>query len=415
MKVLIISLGGDGAVIAHQLVREGHEVDLWIKEKDYAKTLVGLVNRVESFRPSIGKCDFIICDMVGFSNYANLFRSVRKPYLCCNEVADILELDRQRGAEVAKRVGMDLPETVECKNVNEARKIKWENEYGYVCKPCGNISTGSTFVCSTPELYAWALDQYDRGQELIVQAVIDPSSCIEVSTEGWFNGDRFIEPYNHTFEEKRFMPGDLGGMTGCQGNVVMPVRKADKLVDHTVKKMESALKVCGYRGPIDVNCLVTKDKAYFLEFTARFGYDAIDALMYGMENVCGFLFEIATGSAKRVPMRGFDYLLAVRLTHAPYPGGHTDHSYDNGPVMGVDEIGNSAFLANMWKDGKQYRSAGSDGILMKVVTRGRDVREAQRRCYDKVKQIKVMDLQYRNDIGYHVEKDIAQLQKWGWL
>jgi phosphoribosylamine-glycine ligase len=415
LKILMLSLGGDGAVIAHQLSREGHSVDLWIKEKDYAKTLQGVVNRVESFRPYVAKADFVICDMVGFSQYASMFRSLKKPVLCCNEVADVLELDRVRGIKMAEKIGMSMPITVQCKNVEEAKQIEWKNPFGYVCKPCGNIDTGKTYVCETKELYDWALSQYKPEQELIVQEVVDPTTCIEVSTEGWFNGTDWLLPFNHTFEEKRFLVGDLGGMTGCQGNVVMPLREPTKLVQETVMRMTEPLRRAKYRGPLDVNCLVTKDAALFLEFTARFGYDAIDALMYGLRSTGQFLFEVATGVAQDVPMRGFDYLLAVRLTRAPYPGGHNDKSYNDGPVLGIDGLGNSAFLVNVWRDKSGYRSAGADGILCKVVTRGRDIREAQRRCYDKVKQVKVMDLQYRTDIGFHVEKDIAQLKKWGWL
>ncbi len=416
MRVLIISKENDGASIAQQLVREGHSVDMWIKDGEHSKSMRGIISRIDSFRPFVSKADLIICDSVGFSNNCDLFRRLGKPTLCCNEVGDVLELDRQRGMKVAKMVGMAIPETINCKNVEEARAIEWTNEWGYVIKPAGNLHTGSTYVCPEKELYDWALNQFKPEQEFIIQAVIDPSTTVEVSTEGWFNGVDWIQPFNHTFEEKRFMVGNLGSMTGCMGNVVIPLREPTKLVRESVMLMAPVLKKAGYRGPIDVNCLVTKEHAFALEFTCRFGYDAIDALMCGMKApVGGFLFELATGIAKTISLNGYDYLMAVRVSHFPYPTRMKDKGYEDGPVLGIKDIGKDIYLSAMYKKGDQYLSSGADGTLCKVVAHGRDVRETSRRCYDKVHKLVAMDLQYRTDIGGRVEKDMSRLKEWGWL
>jgi len=338
--------------------------------------------------------------------------------LGCNEVADVIELDRQRGMKVAKMVGMTIPDTIDCAGVDEARAIEWENEFGYVIKPTGNLHTGTTYVCTDREFYDYALEQFKPEQEFIIQAAIDPSTTVEVSTEGWFNGVDFIEPFNHTFEEKKFMPGDLGEMSGCMGNIVVPLREATKLVKETVMKMVPVLKKAAYRGPLDVNCLVTKDAAYVLEFTPRFGYDAIEALMCGMQagSVGGFLFEMATGIAKSIPMTGFDFLMAVNMSHSPYPIQSEDAlGYEDGPVLGVDSVGKDVYLAEVYKKDNKYFASGGDGIICKVVAHGRDVRETQRRCYDKVDKIRFMNPQYRVDIGDRVEKDMKRLKEWGWI
>lgn len=416
MKVLIISKENDGASIGQQLAREGHKVLYYVKDPAHKKSMQGILDRVDSFRPYVSSSDLIICDSVGFSGNGELFRKMGKPVLCCNEVADVLEFDRQRGMMVAQKVGMVIPDTVECSSVAEARKIKWENPHGYVVKPCGNLHTGSTYVCPEEELYKWALEQFDARQEFIIQAVVDPATTVEVSTEGWFNGVDWLQPFNHTFEEKRFMPGNVGAMTGCMGNVVVPVKMPDRLVKETVMLMAPMLKKAGYRGPIDVNCLVTKDKAYALEFTCRFGYDAIEALMHGMRGpVGGFLFEVATGIAKGIPMAGYDLLMAVRVSHFPYPSSIPDKGYEGGPVLGIPGIAGDIYLSSMYRSGEQYLSSGAEGSLAIVVSHGRDVRETQRRCYEKVRRLKGMDLQYRNDIGGRVEKDMNRLREWGWI
>lgn len=416
MRVLIISKENDGASIAQQLMREGHSVDYYIKEPEHAKSMVGIVPRVDSFRPCVSRADLVICDSVGFSNNVALFQRMGKPVLCCNEIGDILELDRQRGMLLAGKVGMDIPETIDCKSVKEAQDVEWKNEWGYVIKPAGNLHTGSTYVCPDRRLYDWALLQFKPAQEFIIQAIIDPSTTVEVSTEGWFNGVDFLQPFNHTFEEKKFMVGNLGSMTGCMGNVVVPVREPDRLVKKTVALMAPVLKRAGYRGPIDVNCLVTKDKAYALEFTCRFGYDAIDALMHGLKQPLGeLLFGVATGTAKDMWLQGFDYLMALRVSHFPYPTKVKDKGYTDGPVLGIPELGKDIYLSCIYKKGEEYLCSGADGTLCKVVAHGRDVRETQRRCYDKVKKLQCMDIQYRTDVGSRVEKDMARLRQWGWI
>jgi phosphoribosylamine--glycine ligase len=416
MRILIISKENDGSTIAQQLQREGHDVSLYIKDPEHKKSMVGIVPRVPSFRPFVSRSDLIICDSVGFSSNADLFRKLGKPMLCCNEIGDILELDRQRGMLVAKKVGMTIPETTECRSVKEAQALEWKNEHGYVIKPAGNLHTGSTYVCPDKELYDWALLQFKPEQEFIIQAIIDPSSTVEVSTEGWFNGVDFVQPFNHTFEEKKFLVGGLGSMTGCMGNVVVPLREPDRLVRDTVMRLAPVLKKAGYRGPMDVNCLVTKEKAYVLEFTCRFGYDAIDALIHGLRQpLSELLFGIATGISSSIELQGFDYLMAVRVSHYPYPTNEKVKGYEDGPVLGIESLGKDCFPSSMYKQDGKYLSSGADGTLCKVVSHGRDVREAQRRCYEKVRKLKCMDIQYRTDIGSRVERDMKRLEDWGWI
>src|SRR5581483_10364453 len=88
---------------------------------------------------------------------------------------------------------------------------------GFAVKADGNIGCETSRVLSEPEQLDWALDALPTGCSLIVQRRV---KGIEVSTEGWWNGKAWIN-FNHTFEEKRFMAGDLGPNTGCMGNVVV--------------------------------------------------------------------------------------------------------------------------------------------------------------------------------------------------
>lgn len=422
MRILILSKNGNGCGMAYKLTMEGHHVDLWIKDPQYKHDLEGIVNRPTEWRPLLTKADLIICDMVGFSQYAELFQKLGKPYLCCNPVADVMELDRLKGLETFKKAGINQPDYWYYKTPEAclAELDKIYEEPGIVLKPFGNIDTGKTYVCEDIELARWALSTYPAGTELIAQCMISPEDTVEVSTEGWYNGREFIQPFNHTFEEKKFMCDSVGKMCGCMGNVVITT-KEDKLVAETLLKLEPVLKKAGYKGPLDVNCLVSKDKLYALEMTCRFGYDAIDALMQGLrEPLANLLFETALGSKKDMDISS-DFLLAVRVTRDPYPNQvqslpKRDQDYGM-PILGLTgKDMDHVYLYDVYLDEKGVlRYAAADGVLLKATSFGKTIEQARDRAYRVVHNIKTMDIQYRPDIGVRAIKDIETLKSWGWL
>lgn len=419
MRVLILSKEGDGCSLAWQLVQEGHHVDLWIKDLAYRDVLRGMVNRVESFRPCVSKADLVICDMVGFSIHAPMIQKLGKPLLCCNELMDVLELDRIRASVLLAKLGIPMPKHFEFDTPGDALALEWANPHGYVIKPCGNLHVGLTYMCESRDMYEWALSTFHPQQPLLIQAIIPKEGSVEVSTEGWWNGTSWLHPFNHTFEDKRMLNGDLGPMTGCQGNIVYPLRSPNKLVRETVMKLEPVLKKTNYRGPIDVNCIVTEKELFALELTCRFGYDALEALMHGMREPVGtFMHSLAMGTAKEIQLSSYDYLMALRMSRAPYPHEDTDNNdiYIGGPVEGlVNPRGPHVYPCDVQLIGSTYRYTGADGVVCKVASNGRDVREAQRRCYSRAREIKFMDVQYRTDIGNRVDKDLSRLKQWGWV
>jgi len=409
----MISKEGDGAGVAWRLIKEGHSVDLYIKRPEYSHALKGIVNRVDTFRPHAAEADLVVCDLVGFSQYAPLFKRLGKPVLGCSEIADMLELDRRKCVEVFKKADIIMPVTHYFDSPKSAATLNWAHEQGYVIKPCDNLHVSKTSCCESKEAYKWALSTLPADQELIVQEIVKGE---RVLSEGWFNGSDWITPFNHTFEEKRLAVGGVGPMTGCMGNVVYPLKEPNKLVRETVMKLEPMLRKISYKGPVDINCIVSEKQAYALEITPRFGYDAIEALMHGTKGSFGsFLFDVATGVAKTMPLFSFDYLIAVRVTCPPYPDQRQDVSTRGSPVLGLDSPGGSVFPCDVMKNGVGYVLAGSDGVVAKVAANGRDIREARRRVYERIADLEILNMQYRTDIGNRVDADLAKLKAWGWL
>ncbi len=408
MRVLLISKEADGLGVAHRLAAEGNDVKLFIKDTRYTNSLKGIVPRVGDWHGHVGWADLIVVDTVGLGRLSREFRGT--PYLGANELVDRVELDRQVGMEMFRRAGVRIPETLAFPSpAKVALPPPWG--LGWVIKPCGNQDTCKTFVVKAEELWAHALAKAPP-RPLIVQRIVEG---VEVSTEGWFNGRSFATPYNHTFEEKRFLAGGLGPQTGCTGNVVITT-DGNRLTKATVEKIEPFLKMTGYRGPFDVNCIVNESGAYALEATGRMGYDAIEALAEGLEEPLGdLLFETASGSLRTIPMAD-EYSISVRASVPPWPYRKPDHTDAGEPILGInDQTLPHLFLTDVYaKNGAYYQAAG-DGIILKATARSFDLRLAQRKVYRLLEKIVTDGLQYRNDIGDRVPRAIDSLRGWGWL
>lgn len=422
MKILMISESGDGFGIAHKLVAEGHEVKVYVKDRKYEHALIDLVNFVNSWRPVAADwADFVFADIVGFGHMAKVLDKFEVPHLGFSIVGDTLELDRQRQMELFRKFKITIPTTYDFESPSEAREMLesiWtKNTTGWAIKPSGNIETGKTFVVKDKPTMLWALEQYAPDQELIAQAFVNG---VEISTEGWFSGTKWLEPFNHTMEEKRFLAGDLGPNTGCQGNVVWAVNdpKKDYFVQQ-LKKLTPFLKAAKYRGPIDLNMIANSGGAFGLELTTRFGYDAIEALYEIMSEPLGkVLFGLAMGGRKGLGLRPNTFGVAVRLTVPPYPHDDPDSADRGLPVLGIPNNAKDQrhfFFTDIYKDGPIYRWAAADGVLLKATGADRSLDKAIEKTYNRVEQISVQGLQYRSDIGARVSGNIEKLKAWGHL
>lgn len=421
MKIGVLSKEGDGLGVAFRLQQQGNDVWMYIREPRFSMAGKGIVKKVDTWRELLGKADLILCDMVGFGVHEDLLRRLGKKVISCSFVLEQAELDRGKGMQLFRAVGIEIPETYQFKNVDEASKAlkALPFDQGWVIKPDGNIATSKTMVVKDEGLFAESLQKV-RGSSLIVQRVVDG---VEVSTEGWFNGRDFVKPFNHTFEEKNFLNDNLGPATGCMGNIVL-ARDSDKLTKATVERLKPVLAQVDYRGPVDVNCIVTKDHAYALEITSRLGYDAAEALCEGLrEPVADFLFEVANGSKKEMDITR-DAIIAVRLSVPPWPHAKPNyHEHRGEPVTGLTpEVLKHVYLTDLYKEGDRYLTAAGDGVLLKATAVGRPsgddslgVKEARNRVYRTLKNIKVGGKQYRTDIGKRVPDAWRQLKEWGWV
>jgi len=417
-SVLIMSKQGSGVPLALRLAQEGHIVKMYIKDKNAKRCLQGYKNPSQVGAPKmLEQYDLILYDMVGMGELADKMTSDNRIVIGGGAFNDKLELDREYGEKVARSLmEIEVPESTLISDKAGLIKVLEEADKAMVIKPLGNKATRFTLVSEDKRNRPLLSLAKNIGGDLLPLLLQEKIDGIEVSTEGWFNGEDFVL-FNHTLEHKRLMEGELGPMTGCMGNVVWDC-EADKLVEQTLLPLVPLLEKVKYKGPIDVNCIVTEQAAHFLEFTARFGYDAIQAWTELIKGpFFNFLWSFATGETY-FQIRE-DYGFAVRLSMPPYP---LDDEEEFKDLNGVQLLNipkgaeKHTFLMDVMLKDKVPVCAGVDGILGCVTARGSDIYEVRKRAYRTARNISIHgDIQYRKDIGAGVEKKIEKLKTWGWL
>jgi phosphoribosylamine--glycine ligase len=434
---LMISKTGSAWVLAQRIKDEGHRALVYINESSRREVGNGIVEKHPEQRKLImedGSIDFevldkvlypkpdcIIFDMVenGFGTLADHLTKEGYCVIGGCAWADKVEIDRPYGAKVMKMVGINTPATYKFTDYQKAISFVEEKNEPFVYKPSGNKCTTTTYVAQTADDLIGMLEYYsDIKEEFELQEKVDG---IEVSSEIWFNGKEIVNA-NCTMEEKSLFPAGIGPKCGSQGSVVWIESPLKKLFKEGVGKLVPALKKMGYRGPIDLNTIVTKDKLYGLEFTARFGYNALFVLLEMYKGkLSDLMYGIASGVQKEMQFRS-EFGIGIALGVPPYPLDVEPDLYKDVLIQGINSSNEKhIWLYDAYKKGDRYLCAGCGGDVGDVTARGDSIgswspiRDAKRRVMRTINNLIIPDVMYREDIGDRVQEEYQWLKNNGWL
>jgi phosphoribosylamine-glycine ligase len=437
MRFLFHSKEGDSFSLARRVSLEGHEAEVFIESPKHKRMGDGLINKVDDLDLALASIpDIVVFDREGNGEFAEEIRRDGIPVVGAGEFADYIELDRIAGIEFASTCGILLPDTfigshdaskrkrmIKAEGVvavgedfDDARQFIKDDGRAWVFKPCGNKGTATTYVSHGPEDMIYMLNRMEKlvGEncEFVLQLKVDGH---EISSEGWYAGDHWLSgTENFTIEDKKFLHGDLGPNCGCAGNVVFSadIKGCLGLIrKHVYDKIGAGLSGKGFYGPLDLNAIWTDRGPYFLEFTPRFGYDAIQTWLQILQSpLADALYDCGTGGNRKVYCDRHVPAVGVRLSIPPYP-----HGEDNAPgellLEGLDENDPSIHLSDVKKTpDKHLVTAGADGNICTVTAVGVSLEEALASCYSKIHRISIPDVQYRLDVGQRAGSVLAFLE-----
>jgi len=430
-RFLFLSL--DAALIgdlAWQVHQEGHDVKYFIEAASDKEIADGFVPKTDDWRGEIDWADVIVFDdiwvgtEVGTGAIAQELRAEGRGVIGGTPNTDHLEEDRGYAMDVLEEHGVNTLDHREFTSFDEGIKFVQEHPGPHVIKPLGEVQNVKRLlyvgrdddggdVIDVLRAYKKAWGHRMNGFQL--QRRVEG---VEVAICGFFNGERFIDQVNLNFEHKKLFPGNIGPQTGEMGTSMLWTGR-NKLFRETLGKLEGWLAEEGYVGSIDINCIVNDRGIYPLEFTPRFGYPTIILQEESFESATGqFLYDLAHGHDPNLQVHG-GYQVAIRIVLPPFPF-DDEKTYDensrNAAVVFENDSREGIHIEDAKKVDGQWRVAGDNGMPIVVTGKGETMQAARERAYDRVDQIVIPNLYYRDDIGERwTEGEGDRLMAWGYL
>src|SRR5215475_15947970 len=424
-KFLFVSYDGLIGDIAWEVVKEGHPVKFWIKDPEEKEIADGFVPKCEDWRSEVDWADVIVFDdVLGMGTWAHELRRDGRRVVGGTPYTDKLEDDRAFGQQELKAAGVSIIPQENFTSFADAIEFVRKSPARYVIKPSGEAQNYKRLLFVGEEEdgrdVIQVLEDYQRAwsdkiKEFQLQKRI---MGVEVATGAFFNGTDFVTPICVNFEHKKLFPGDIGPSTGEMGTAVF-WSEPNKIFNATLKPMTERLRAEGYVGYIDVNCIVNANGIYPLEFTSRFGYPTISIQQEGLLTPIGELFfKLAEGTLTRVRTRS-GFQIGVRIVVPPFPFNdkQTFESTSKDAVILFKTASREGYhIEDVRTENGEWLVTGTSGVVLIVCGTGPTMKQAQRQAYNRVRNVMIPNMYYREDIGDRwFEEDSDRLHAWGYL
>lgn len=425
MKIALVSADGCGAWFLLRLIEEGNQCDYYLLEQDKTQSILsGLVPAPRFQEPKNWRgYDLVLFDGSSDGQLADKIRK-QAPVLGCSEVSCALEDDRLFGLDAMKEMGIDVPLYEPFDSPESARKWLSKHPDRYVYKPFQTdsdeeIDCSVTYVSHSLSDLDQNLDRLfeeSKGANFLLQKFVEG---VEISTEGWFDGSQF-HFVNHTLEEKKFLAGGYGQNIGCSGNIVWSCRSHSLVYQRGLMRGREWFRDHDYRGMVDLNTIVTRTQVFGLEWTPRFGYHSGATLLNLIGSPLTDFFTLFSnapegGVSSNIGVK-FDFGAAIDISVPPFPCSEID-AKPGQPIEGIDpsQAWRDTYLYDAMMKDDSLVTAGVNGDIGCVLSRGHTFRGAWENALDQVRKVKAPDLQWRIDLETSTGKRYRKLQETGWI
>lgn len=414
-RFLMISLKGDGLGLALRLREAGHKVGAHIRGKAEKGNYDGLIEKVDKFEDFLTKDTIVIFDSSGGGKTADRLRAKGHYVFAGGVFNDNLEIDRELAFELMTQAGIKVPDYKIFYNWEEAKSYVKTHNKRVVFKPTGKMSEDSavgSYVSSDPDDMITMFDYFAKISHLPPEFILqDFVEGVAVSTEGWFNGHEWMEPFNQTIEHKQMMQDDLGPSSGCAFNIVWRLNNTNRIVEEGIKLMGPLLHDYDYIGPLDLNAVVNDQGVWALEFTPRFGYDAFPSLLELVDTDLGeVIAKMARGEQPdELPLKD-GFASAVRVSVPPHPSEEFRHE-GGVPIQGLtkqDRAHMYFFEVRLDEEDRLVTSYGG-GAVAAITGLAPTIQQAFNTPYEIAKRLRIPEKQYRPDAVNSLSLDHGKL------
>jgi phosphoribosylamine--glycine ligase len=434
MNVLCIDPTASFLDFALRAEAQGHTVRVFMgpdKHGDRYPVGDGLITKVPDFRPSMKWADLILCsDNCKYMVELEGYRNRGFPLFTSNCEVTAWELDRARGQQVMEECGIECLPTIEFKNYRDAHAHQMTNKgIRYVSKPSADVDKALSYVSKGYQDMCFMLDYWEKNQKKKVPFIFQ-EFCpgIEVAVGGWMGRDGFLSHFLENFEFKKLMPGEVGVNTGEMGTVMKYVTiEESRLAQELLLPIESRLIREGYTGYIDVAVMVgtegaRKGRLNPLEFTSRHGWPLFQIQQALHPDICSWMGEALAGRDTFAPYKDVALGIVTAMPDFPYSK-LTRKEVTGFPIWGLSADNRYNFHPCELMLGESYGDSGkiepmmvSAGDYLAVITgTGKTISKAKDHAYSNLKEFEIPNSPiFRTDIGNRLEKQLPELQKYGY-
>jgi phosphoribosylamine--glycine ligase len=424
MNFFLYSKCGEGAGLLKRLQDEGNTCSMYIEEKDYSNVYSGILTSTDYPESN----DIIIFDSSGNGAKADSWKRQGFKVFGASSFADRLEDDREFGLEFMLNHGIMIPDTFKFTDFKEGlNHVIANKKTRFVFKPSGkNIPSKLTYSSSDMEDMISYMTFVEKNfgksiDEFVLQEFLEGSV---VSSEYWVGKNGFIKgSFNQTIEVKKFMNDNLGPSTGCSGNIVWAEDEDDCIIAEMLRRIESDLISEDFIGPIDLNCVVNSEGVYGLEWTPRFGLDAVCSLLPLISQDLGKIIFDSFSEDSEMEIHPGIFSGGARLSIPPYPiepikdikGIMKDSPNLGIPIHGLEKYEDYCYFYEVMKKDDQIVHSNGTGVIACIS----DIAIDPESCFDLVDEIldgcKIPDKQYRTDLSkvlsqmYEETKEVLNL------
>src|SRR6202453_3314694 len=173
-----------------QCIEAGHDVRLWVKPRDGEKRSPigdGYVKKVADWRAHMGWADLIVLtDNANLMDEMEPYHKKGYPIFGPNKAGADLELNRQLGQNVFKKVGIKTMPSMEFKDYDTAKKYVEKTMERFVSKPNGDVDKALSYVSKSARDMIGMLDRWKVENPQSQGFILDrKTSCREKCRSRW--------------------------------------------------------------------------------------------------------------------------------------------------------------------------------------------------------------------------------------
>ncbi len=431
MRILFISNDLIGGNLAYLLTKEGHEVKLYIEDRDRRNNFANLVAQTKNWKKElewVGKDGLIIFDDVGYGKEQDSLRKKGYKVFGGSALGDKIEQDREFGNKIFAKYGIKTPPLFDFDNIKDAvefldnHKKPWvvkqnNHHYSKVLNYVGKYNDGRDVKSL---LLNYLSNPKVKNEKLTLQEKV---VGVEIGVGRYFNGNSFVGPIEYNAEHPYFFPGDIGPLTSEMGTVAWyGENESEKMYQETLAKIEPFLKEIDFRGDFEIDCIVNESGATAIECTARIGSPIVH--LHSELNLSPwgeFMYAIASGEQYKLKWKkGFGIVILLAVPPFPYVARIQENLLQNVCIYFEDT--SEEFMSHVHFEEVSVNNQGAHyisdnrGYILYVTGVAKTPRECMELVYDRINKIAIPKMLYRNDIGLKFSNEnLKKLREWGYF